>query len=328
MDGEDNAPSQGEILDAFEGLFTEEPTVDEPIDDSTADVPDAGTDDSDEPVAGTDDGEDEGAGDADAGDPELSDDPGDTDGQLFEIDIGDEVYEVNLEELKSGYLRQEEFVNRQTALENDYLAKFEEVDAERSKLIDEIEQYAVIAIAGANQYKNINWDALRQQDPAKYQTLRLEALEAQERADGLAKRRSDLKAIANQREQILHQARVKHQTELAQKLIPEMAEADWAERMFKYGATVGYTPEDIGNIADARQLAVLNAARLWSESQVRRKAAAAKKDPVEVPEAIRPAARQSGTPEQSKQIKTALNRLRKDQSVDAAANYFLASGTF
>ncbi|AUX83688.1 head scaffolding protein [Pseudomonas phage NV1] len=332
MDGEQNYSGE-EIQTAFEGLFEEAP-ADEPTDTPAADPADTSADVGEVDEAGGESGEAEtdepepGVDDQESDSGESEGDQGDVDDPLIEIEIGDDVYEVNMEELKSGYLRQEEFVNRQTALEEDYLAKFEAVDEERAKLIAEIEQYAVFAIAGANQYKNINWEALRQQDPAKYQTLRLEALEAQEQADRLAKRRSDLKAIADQREQILHQARVQHQTELAKKLIPEMGDEDWADRMFKYGATVGYTPEDIGNIADARQLAVLNAARLWSESQVRRKAAAAKKEPVEVPEVVRAAARQSGTPEQTKKVKTALNHLRKDQSVDAAANYFLATGVF
>lgn len=328
MDGEQNY-GQGEILDAFEAHF-EEPATDEPTDEPEADTPDAGTDvgEIDEAGGEPDEAEGDESGD-DADDPEHQPDESDEgDEQLIEIEIGEDVYEVNLEELKTGYLRQEEFVNRQTALEEDYLSKFEDLDAERARLLDEIEQYAVVAIAGANQYKNINWNALKQQDPAKYQQLRLEALEAQDQADKVQKRRNDIKQMKEQREAILHKARVEHQTELAKKLIPEMGDADWAERMFKYGQTVGYTPEDIGNIADARQLAVLNAARLWSESQVRRKAAAAKKDPVEVPEAIKPAARKSGTPEQGKRVKAALSHLRKDQSVDAAANYFLASGTF
>lgn len=316
--------SSGEILDAFEAHF--EGAADEPIVEPDAVEGDLDTDVADEPLEG--EGEPDVEGDEpDVDDPELQD-GGDPDEELIEIEIGDEVYDVNLEELKSGYLRQEEFVKRQTDLEENYLAKFEEVDAERVKLLDEIEQYAVVAIAGANQYKNINWGLLKQQDPVKYQALRLEALEAQEQADHVQKRRNDIKAIKEQREAILHKAKVEHQTQLAKKLIPEMEEDGWAAKMVKYGETVGYTPEDIGNIADARQLAVLNAARLWSESQVRRKAAAAKKDPVEVPEAIRPAARKTGTPEQSKRVKAALSYLKKDQSVDAAANYFLASGTF
>ncbi|KAB2362842.1 scaffolding protein, partial [Escherichia coli] len=73
---------------------------------------------------------------------ESEEDPED---KLFEIPIGDEVYEVNFEELKSGYLRNEEFVTRQAELEDQYAAKFEELDAERSNLLAALEQYAVTA---------------------------------------------------------------------------------------------------------------------------------------------------------------------------------------
>ncbi|WIC41648.1 capsid and scaffold [Pseudomonas phage HZ2201] len=249
--------------------------------------------------------------------------------KLFEIPIGDDIYEVNFEELKSGYLRNEEFVTRQAELEEEYAAKLESVDAERANLLAELEQYTVTAIAGANQYDSINWEQLKAQDPEKYQKLRLEALEARDQAQALIKRRNDIKAMQEKRAEIIHSSYIKRQTELAKKLIPEMTtDETWGDKIVAYGKSIGYSEDEIRGIADARQLAVLDAARKWAESQVRRKAALEKKEETELPAAVKPVARRAEASEGSKRVKAARANLRKDQSVEAAAALFSSLDIF
>lgn len=258
-----------------------------------------------------------------------ADDEDDLSEKLFEIPIGDEIYEVNFEELKSGYLRNEEFVTRQAELEEEYAAKLESVDAERANLLAELEQYTVTAIAGANQYDSINWEQLKAQDPEKYQKLRLEALEARDQAQALIKRRNDIKAMQEKRAEIIHSSYIKRQTELAKKLIPEMTtDETWGDKIVAYGKSIGYSEDEIRGIADARQLAVLDAARKWAESQVRRKAALEKKEETELPAAVKPVARRAEASEGSKRVKAARANLRKDQSVEAAAALFSSLDIF
>ncbi|QSH71733.1 scaffolding protein [Pseudomonas phage vB_PaeP_fHoPae04] len=258
-----------------------------------------------------------------------ADDEDDLSEKLFEIPIGDDIYEVNFEELKSGYLRNEEFVTRQAELEEEYAAKLESVDAERANLLAELEQYTVTAIAGANQYDSINWEQLKAQDPEKYQKLRLEALEARDQAQALIKRRNDIKAMQEKRAEIIHSSYIKRQTELAKKLIPEMTtDETWGDKIVAYGKSIGYSEDEIRGIADARQLAVLDAARKWAESQVRRKAALEKKEETELPAAVKPVARRAEASEGSKRVKAARANLRKDQSVEAAAALFSSLDIF
>src|SRR6185503_8596880 len=59
-------------------------------------------------------------------DPEVEPEAEPEEDKLIEIEIGDDVYEVNMEELKSGYLRNEEYVARQVELEDQYAAKQEQ----------------------------------------------------------------------------------------------------------------------------------------------------------------------------------------------------------
>lgn len=330
MDLENQGMDEFEAAEAFGDLLGDDllapgdETVDGKVvgEEEEEEVVDEGTPEDNEEV----ESEEEEEGSEEDPEVESEEDPED---KLFEIPIGDEVYEVNFEELKSGYLRNEEFVTRQAELEDQYAAKFEELDAERSNLLAELEQYAVTAIAGANQYDNVNWEQLKAQDPEKYQTLRLEALEARDRAQALIKRRNDIKAMQEKRAEIVHSAYVKRQTELAKKLIPEMTtDESWGDKIVSYGKSIGYSEDEIRGISDARQLAVLDAARKWAESQVRRKAALEKKEETELPAAVKPAARRAEASEGSKRVKAARANLRKDQSVEAAAALFSSLDIF
>lgn len=259
-------------------------------------------------------------------DPEPEPEPEPEEEQLIEIEIGDDVYEVNLEELKSGYLRNESYVARQVELEDQFAAKQEEVEQTRAQLLEEIEAYAVTALSNANAYDQVNWNQLKQQDPEQYQRLRLEALEAREQANGVIQRRATIRGMQQEAQRLRHEAYVKTQSELAQKLIPELStDKEFGAKLIKYGKEVGYTEDDIRSIADARQLAVLNDARQWRESQARRKGALEKIETVEVKPVLKPGATTPKTNEATKKVKASHQRLQKEQSIEAAADFFLNS---
>ncbi|AUV61750.1 head scaffolding protein [Pseudomonas phage Bjorn] len=258
------------------------------------------------------------------GEPEA--DPEEEEEKLIELEIGDDVYEVNLEELKSGYIRNEEFVARQVELEDQHAAKLEQVEQTRAQLLEEIEAYAVTALSNANSYDQVNWAQLKQQDPERFAQLRLEALEAREQAQAVIQRRANIRGMQQEAQRLKHEAYVKTQAELAKKLIPELStDEEFGAKLIKYGKEVGYSEDDIRSIADARQLAVLNDARLWRESQARRKGALEKLDTVEVKPVLKPGAATPKTNEATKKVKASHQRLKKEQSIEAAADFFLNS---
>lgn len=248
--------------------------------------------------------------------------------QLFDITIGEDEYEVNLEELKTGYLRNEDLINRRTALEQEYEEKHVELEQTQEQLRQELEAAAVFAMGQVRNYSNINWEQLKQQDPEQYGKLRLEALESQEIAQSIIKRRNDIAGMQQKAAQLRHEAKLKAQTALAHELIPEMA-ADpkaFTQKLVAYGAQIGYTEDEVRGIDDARQLAVLNHARLYAESQVRKKEALDKKVTKELPPVIKPNAPKATNVEASKVRKQLRQRLKTEGSVDAAAAFFLGAG--
>lgn len=274
----------------------------------------------------TDEEKSEGDEDAPEDDPEESEskpDGLDEEKTLIDIEIDGEPYEVNLVELKSGYLRQEEYTKRLAELDT----KREEQEAALTQrevdLNRELELAQVMITGDISKYDQVDWNRLKQEDPAKYQELRLEALDARERVQGIATRRAQIDALRLKAEQLKHDAYVRRQVEIAEKLIPNFREPEFKNAIVKYGESVGYTEGEILGMSDARQLLLLNQARLYSEGQVRRKAALEQKVPEKLPPVVKPGAPKAKTSDAKTKAKATGQRFAQEKSVEAAAAHFM-----
>lgn len=245
-----------------------------------------------------------------------------SDDTLVDIDIDGEAYEVNLTELKSGYLRQEEFTKRVTELEQK-ASEFQEQVSEREVALQrELEMAQVILAGDLSKYDNVDWNRLKTEDPATYQQLRLEAIDAKESLQGLQNRRNQIQSLHEEAQKIKQAVHVKAQIELATKLMPEFKEATFRDGLIKYGKDIGYTEDELYSMTDARQLLLLNQARLYAEGQVRRKEAVAKKATKGLPPVVKAGAPKAKGSESKQAIKLASARFAKDHSVESAAALF------
>lgn len=248
--------------------------------------------------------------------------PLDEDATLVDIEIDGEAYEVNLTELKTGYLRQEEFTKRVTELEQK-AAEFQEQVSEREVALQrELEMAQVILAGDLSKYDKVDWEQLKTDDPATYQRLRLEAIDAKESLQGLQNRRNQIQSLHEEAQKIKQAVHVKAQIELATKLMPEFKEATFRDGLIKYGKDIGYTEDELYSMTDARQLLLLNQARLYAEGQVRRKEAVAKKATKELPPVVKAGAPKAKGSESKQAIKLASARFAKDHSVESAAALF------
>lgn len=245
-----------------------------------------------------------------------------SDDTLVDIDIDGEAYEVNLTELKTGYLRQEEFTKRVTELEQK-ASEFQEQVSEREVALQrELEMAQVILAGDLSKYDKVDWEQLKTDDPATYQRLRLEAIDAKESLQGLQNRRNQIQSLHEEAQKIKQSVHVKAQIELATKLMPEFKEATFRDGLIKYGKDIGYTEDELYSMTDARQLLLLNQARLYAEGQVRRKEAVAKKATKELPPVVKAGAPKAKGSESKQAIKLASARFAKDHSVESAAALF------
>ena len=242
---------------------------------------------------------------------------------LVDIQIGDDTYEVNFAELKAGYLRNEEFVNRAAALEAEHQEKVTALELKEAELAKELLAASVMINGDLSKFENINWDALKEKDPELYKNAKIEAMEAKEKAALLNQRRTAIEKMHNEAQRLRHQAYLQSQAKLAEKMIPEFNDEGFFDKVVAYAATVGYTADDVASIADARQLVLLNNARLYAESVVRKKETVEKKLPKDLPPVVKPGQTKANDSGKRKATNQAANRMKSEKSVEAAAAYLM-----
>lgn len=322
MDPIEVAVGSEDLTSSIEALLTDDlDMIDEvAADDQTQPEPDASPDEvpeegADEDVAEEEDETDE--PEDEEGEPEET--PTVDDETLVDIKIGDDEYEVNILELKSGYLRNEDYVNKVSAHEKEYLEKSVQIEQLEAQLAEELQHVAVIVTGDLAKYDRINWAALKEADPAQYNALRVEATEAKEQAAALVERRATIQKMHQKAQELRHQAYVKSQIEIAEKIVPGFREPAFFEALVSHGKDIGYSQEEIESIADARQLFLLNASRLYAESQVRKKSAMDKKVKADLPPVVKPGVKKEQSSTDRQVVKNAKAVFQRDRSVDSAA---------
>ena len=296
----------------------EKEEIDEDGDDiEDEDAPDEEDEDSEEDEEDLDEDSDEEGSDED------EDSEAETEEGLFEVEIDGEVYEVNKEELVSGYLRNEEFTKRQTELEEKAQAKEAELDVERQRVADYLDGLILEGNVTLQKYRNFNWERLRADDPVAYRDARLEYIEAQEAQEARQGRRNQIAAMHQRAQEIKHESYLKSQKALAQKLIPEVADDSFVQSLVDYGKSVGLSEEDVRGISDAKSLFILNQARLFAESQVKKKEALQKKVSKDLPPVIKPGAPKTKAQADSQRSKVGMAKLRSTGNVRDAASILI-----
>ena len=318
MDGEVelSVDAGAELLAGIEDDVEDTEVDEQPDEQPEVDDDESGVEDGAEVDPEADPEEDEQEGEPEQQTQAVSDDT------LVDLDINGETYEVNFHELKSGYLRNEDYVNKVNALQVEHDAKVEALEAKQAELVDELRALSVIVTSDAARYDKINWEALKQQDPERYATLRVEALEAKEQAQKLEQRRQQVQQLHEKAQQVRYEVYVKQQTELVEKLIPNIREPEVLQGLLAYGQEVGYTKDEILNMVDARQLLLLHNSMQHAKSVVRRKEAVEKKVSKDLPPVVKPGQQKPKSSTDRLVVKNARARLQKEQSVDAAAAVF------
>lgn len=317
---------EGLLDDDLDLVGHESPETDAPEEETRSeevDTDEADNDPEDEDAEGDeeDEADEEGdEGDEDEGDPQSATVDDET---LVDIQIGDDTYEVNFAELKAGYLRNEEFVNRAATLEAEHQEKVTALELKEAELAKELLAASVMINGDLSKFENINWDALKEKDPELYKNAKLEAMEAKEKAKALNDRRTAIEKMHTEAQRLRHQAYLQSQAKLAEKMIPEFNDEGFFDKIVAYAATVGYTADDVASIADARQLVLLNAARLHAESVVRKKETVEKKLPKDLPPVVKPGQAKATDSGKRKATNQAANRMKSEKSVEAAAAYLM-----
>lgn len=209
------------------------------------------------------------AEDADSDDSEQAEQPEtDSDQAFLELEINGEKVKVSKDEAKNGYLRQQDYTQKAQNLARER----QESQAHIQQQFAQVQQFSAEIGHLTNldatlaEYQNVDWPALRESDPVSY------AAHMADFNNMRAQRGEMVQAISSKQQ---HFAQLQHQqfaqqTQEAQTYlqakIPGFGKEHLAQ-MKEFGVAHGFTPEELGNVADKRMFEVLWKASQYDKSQ-------------------------------------------------------------
>lgn len=199
----------------------------------------------------------------------------------YAVKVDGEEVEVSLDELISGYSRQSDYTrktqelaskrNEMEQLQQQWASEISQAQAERQQYIDALGQFVQNSMAGLEQFGNVNWEQLREEDPIAFVTKKEEFRDAQERV-----RQAQAQQEVEYQKQQQEVARVRQlaiQEEHAKLVaaVPEWNEPEkrnqMASELSTYAVEQGFTKEELKELIDHRSLLVLMKAQKYDALQ-------------------------------------------------------------
>jgi len=260
-------------------------------------------------------------------DTEESDEPEQP--ELYTVKIDGEMFDVTLDELRSGYSRQQHFTKRSQELAEQRKA-FEQEVLETRQYRD---TYAQQLEQLSNQLQQTtpsepDWSALSHHHEAK------ELFQMKAEYD---RRKEEIARVEQERERIAQQQQAEAQQQMQQHLAAQRNEMlervpSWRDEsrrnnerleVIKYAQDViGFSENEIANASDARAIEMLYKAWQWDKLQ--KEAPSAKKKVQSAPKVAKGGQPKTKAQVKSRQRREALGRLDKAKSVDAAVNFLMS----
>ena len=246
----------------------------------------------------------------------------------YTIKVDGEEYEVGIDELKSGYQRQADYTRKSQALA-EQRKETEQIQSERQQLEQERQMYAnglqmlrEQQTAKLQDFDNVEWETLKQEDPYAYMIKKDEYRDAQERVNNVAQQQQQ---VQNEQMQQAQQAKThfirQEYTRLVEAL-PEWENKDSTikEDVRKYAAEVGFLPDEINQLADHRSVLVIKKAMEFDK--LTKKVSPKRKAVKTVPKVQKAGRGTSKEDTATENLNKKRARLRKSGKQDDAASLF------
>lgn len=252
---------------------------------------------------------------------------------LYAVRVDGEEQEVTLEELLKGYSRQSDYTKKTQdvanerreveALQEQYNSEVAQIQAERQQYMEALTN--IIQNSNMDQFANVDWNSLKENDPIEYVTKREEYREAQERIQGLQQQQAHAAQRQQHEDQLAHQRTMREEYGKLVEAIPEWSDEEYRNKqtasLRSYATNNGFTPEELNSLVDHRSILVLMKAQKYDSLQ---KADVKSKKLKNKPKVIRSG---TGNPERkksaAKQKRTEqMKRLKETGHVDDAAGLF------
>ena len=251
-----------------------------------------------------------------------------TEDPSYTIKVDGEEYEVNLEELKAGYQRQSDYTRKSQALAEGRKEN-EAIQSERIRLEQERQMYAnglqmlkEQQSAKLQEFKGVDWENLKEEDPYAYMLKKDEYRDAQDKARNAAQQQQIVQQQQQQQEAQSRATFVQDQYSQLVNALPEWGnkESTVKEDIRKFAISSGYAPEEVDQLADHRSVLILKKAMEFDK--LTKKVAPKKKAIKKVPKVQKSGRGKVKSEAADDKTKKKRARLRKSGHQDDAASVF------
>ena len=201
--------------------------------------------------------------------------------ELFTVKVDGTEREVNLDELLSGYSRQSDYTKKtqQLAQERQQMGQLQQqwqqemiaAQTERQQYINALGQVVNQSMTGLEEYANIDWATLKEDDPIAYVTRRDEFRDAQENVRAMQEQQAYAMQQQDAEMQNAIQYRTREEMGMMVQKVPEWKDKEARQEMTKnlrsYATEQGFSPEEISSLIDHRSLIVLMKAQKYDAMQ-------------------------------------------------------------
>jgi len=262
----------------------------------------------------------------DDGDYEVDEEEEQPETPRYYVKVDGEEQEVTLDELRNGYQRQADYTRKSQALAEQrkaYEANLQAITSEREQYSQALEMMSAQQKNELSQYENIDWKALKEDDPMEYMEKRLEYQDAR---DQLARVQQEQQRVSEQRRlQVLEQTQkvMENEAKKLSEVLPAYADpsSNLKTELRDYALSLGFSQDDLNSIVDHRVVVVLHKAMLQDRAAqgTVRKAKASKP----VPKVVKSGTPESKTQRSKKASQQRRERLAKTGSTRDATSVFL-----
>jgi len=190
---------------------------------------------------------------------------------LYAVTVNGEEQTIPLDELLKGYSRQSDYTKKTQELSQQrrgmddlhkkWEAEIAQIGAERQYYVNALQSAMDGSLGQLNQFANVDWETLKNENPLEYVTKRDEYRETQ---DNLRRFESQQKEAVSAQKAANHESHQRMVHEEHGKLVEALP--DWAEpakrqslgeEIKAYAVSQGYTPEEIKSLVDHRNFLTL-----------------------------------------------------------------------
>jgi hypothetical protein len=265
------APEAGSIVEASEALLNmldadEAPSTEEetqPLEDEES-TPETDDDESEEAEEDTD--EDDEYSPEENVDTEGEDAP-----EVYTVKVDGVDTEVSIDELKSGYSRHSDYTKKTQAISEErkqmqemaeaYQAEVQQIQNTRNQYIQQIGNYVQQGLHGLQQYGQINWAQMKEEDPLEYVTKRDEFREEQQRVRDMQSQQQRAIQVQHQQGQQAFTENLSREQAKLVEAIPEWADEkkrpELAGQIREYAVSAGLSADEIDSVTDHRHVQIL-----------------------------------------------------------------------